>query len=329
MLACTALVGCSDDDVLDNNGGKEQQEVKYGDAYLSLAISSNTNSSRSGGVNPGDEDGTADDSGHYNAGTTQESAIEKVLVVLSQGTTSSDDTKPNGIVELFSTPTTDFTETSGVYKLNKVYRMGVIGDYKVMVVVNPVESLLGVIDNNDHAKTYENIYNHEATAASYVSKTDNKTYFMMSNKNAVSITVTEANNSENNPAGLTDADDIVNVERTTSKITYRWKDAITNQGDAIKNLGNNVYKIDVTGQAYKSVTAYYWFEDVASDATDTSAENWKYARFKKAKIGETEYWVLFKDGTTNGLVLNGDQFNSDNIYGVYTATTGRKKVTSV
>ena len=45
MLACTALVGCSDDDVL-NNAEQENQQAEKIDAYLKFSIASSTNSSR-------------------------------------------------------------------------------------------------------------------------------------------------------------------------------------------------------------------------------------------------------------------------------------------
>ena len=312
MLACTALVGCSDDEVLNGN---EQQEVKYGNAYISLAITPSTNSSRAAGTKPGDEDGTAEDSQHHNAGTEQENAIEKVLVVLTAGSTSTDVTKPNGVVELFDAPKTQFTETGGVQKLNKVYRMGTTGRYKALVVINPVPELLLTIEGykTDHAKVYDEIVNNISLEnASYVSENDQKTYFMMSNRKFIEIDVKEEHNSETNPAGL-GREDIIEVERTISKITYRISNPLT-VNDNIKALGANVYEVDVKGTAWASVTAQFWYQD-----TDT---NMKYAVFNKATLnGNGEYWVLFKDAT----VLEGGQFDEDDVLGVYTATTNLSK----
>ncbi len=325
MLACTAmLVGCTSDDVIDN-GFDEQKEVKYGNAYISLAITPSSNSSRSEGKNPGDEDGDAEDSKHHNVGTAQENAIKRVLVVLTQGTKNPDPTKPNGVVEYFETPATDFTITGDIRKLNKVYRMATIGKYKAMVVINPVpalnEAIQDLSDPADHNAVYNLIKDFYSGQASYVDSEDKKTYFMMSNKSYIEIDVKEEHNSETNPAGL-DNDEIIEVERTISKITYRWKDALTkdlkgeNVNSAITALGGNVYEIAVTGKAYNSVTARFWYED--------ADKNMKYALFNKASLGNTEYWVLFKDNVGE-LVLNGGQFDTADILGVYTATTELSK----
>ena len=325
MLACTAMmVGCTSDDVIEN-GFDEQKEVKYGNAYISLAITPSSNSSRSAGKNPGDEDGTAEDSKHHNVGTAQENAIKRVLVVLTQGVKNPDATKPNGVVEYFETPAEDFTSTGGVRKLNKVYRMATIGKYKAMVVVNPVPALDEAIqelnDPDDHNAVYNLIKDFSSNQASYVDSEDQKTYFMMSNKSYIEIDVREEHNSETNPAGL-DNGEIIEVERTISKITYRWKDALTKDlkgesvNSAITALGGNVYEIAVTGKAYNSVTARFWYED--------TNKNMNYALFNKASLGDTEYWVLFKDNVGE-LVLNGGQFDTADILGVYTATTNLSK----
>ena len=315
MLASVALVGCTDD-VLEN-GGNEQQKVKFGDAYISLAISPSTNSSRAEGAGYGDEDGDAESSDHTNVGTTQESAIDKVLVVLTAGKTNTTEGQTNGAVQLFTNPTADLTLQNGVHTLNTIYRMGQTGDYKALVVVNPVPEVITEYNNNttDHNTLYNTIVDKAVNDASYVK--DGKTYFMMTNKKEITIEVTEAHNSESTPAGLA-SDEIIEVERTISKITYRWTDPLEGDGinEKITDLGANVYEIPVTGYAYQSVTEKLWFQDTNN--------NMKYATFNKAKLGETVYWVLFKDNAGD-LALNGGQFEADDIYGVYIKTETTSK----
>ena len=318
MLASIALVGCTDD-VLEN-GGNEQEEVKFGDAYISLAISPSTNSSRAAGAGYGDEDGDAESSGHTNDGTTQESAIDKVLVVLTAGKTNTAEGQTNGIAKLYSS--TILSPEGGAQKLNTVYRMGQIGNYKALVIINPVPEVVTKYNEleDDHNALYNEIVSMPVTAASYQTK-DGKTYFMMSNKKEIEIKVTDAHNSESTPAGLK-ADEIIEVERTISKITYRWTPALEKDSEgvavnkAVKDLGANVYEIAVNGKAYQSVTEKLWFQDVN--------KNMKYATFNKAMLGETVYWVLFKDNVGE-LTLNGGQFEADDIYGVYTKTTKTSK----
>ena len=318
MLASVALVGCTDD-VLEN-GGNEQQEVKFGDAYISLAISPSTNSSRAEGAGYGDEDGDAECSGHTNNGTAQESAIDKVLVVLTAGTTNTAEGQTNGIAKLY--PSTILSPEGGAQKLNTVYRMGQIGKYKALVIINPVPEVVAKYNEleDDHYELYNKIVSMPVKAAYYVAE-DGKTYFMMSNKKQIEIEVTDAHNSESTPAGLK-ADEIIEVERTISKITYRWTPALEKDSEgvavnkAVKDLGANVYEIAVNGLAYQSVTEKLWFQD--------ENKNMKYATFNKAMLGETEYWVLFKDGAGE-LTLNGGQFEASDIYGVYTKTKTTSK----
>ena len=86
MLACTAmLVGCSDDDVL-NNSELEKPQGEEMQAYLTFSIASSENSSRgvsdvNSGTTTGDIHNNPEHSGHENVGTPAENQINDIMVV--------------------------------------------------------------------------------------------------------------------------------------------------------------------------------------------------------------------------------------------------------
>ena len=84
MLACTALVGCTDE-VIENGteNNKQQTELTRGDAYVNFVINTATDSSRS---TTGDNHDSADDNKHYVAGTRIENSINKLLVIIAKVT---------------------------------------------------------------------------------------------------------------------------------------------------------------------------------------------------------------------------------------------------
>ena len=69
LFACAALAACTNDDIVENNGKGEQEKVK---GNLTLVIAASNNSSRA-----------AEDSDETDGGTTAESKVNSVLVVLA------------------------------------------------------------------------------------------------------------------------------------------------------------------------------------------------------------------------------------------------------
>ena len=106
MLACTALVGCSDDEVL-NNAEQENQQTEKMQAYMTFSIASATNSSRgvNEGTTTGDVDGDEESSGHTNAGTANENNVKQVMIVYYNEDAQSDE--GDGLVATYSLPTND------------------------------------------------------------------------------------------------------------------------------------------------------------------------------------------------------------------------------
>jgi len=150
MLACTALVGCSDD-VIEGGSLENQGDKVYG--HLTVSFSANGNSSRStadDANNKGDQDGNQEHSGHINVGTDAENAVNDALVVIMNKQQGKDGWAGYFVVAEDNGQTTseeNYFEAVGSND-SKFYTTGepiVIptGDYEVLVVANPYSKTLG------------------------------------------------------------------------------------------------------------------------------------------------------------------------------------------
>ena len=88
MLACTALVGCTDEGLENGTESGKQSELVRGDAYMSFVINTSTDSSRGAvdGVTIGDSHESTDDSKHQLAGSDEENAVNEILLVVAKTT---------------------------------------------------------------------------------------------------------------------------------------------------------------------------------------------------------------------------------------------------
>ena len=282
MLACTALVGCSDDDVL-NNAEQENQQVEKMQAYMSFSIASSINSSRGmtgEGTTTGDNHGNQEHSGHENDGTTAENKVNSILIVFYNENESSED----GFSYKFTMTTTtaeDGTPTTASddspkynsystrlvpegtdgYRLESPFALNSLGSYKVLVVLNPSSKITSTSASN--RATAKEIY--DAIIAGSASSVEDiigssKNNFMMANRKEITINVSEKNNDPSTAAGKDDAP--IEVERVVSKITFRHKAAATdfpkNGIGEIKD-GKDLYEI--TEQKYKTffTPVNFWY----------------------------------------------------------------------
>ena len=298
MLACTALVGCSDDDIIQ--GGNEQQEVKQMDTYVTISIDASTSSSRT--TIDGDGHNNAEHSGQENDGSEEENTVKEVLVILTKG--SYDATKVNGIVEVLSV--NNFSQNTGtkVWTKNVPYRMDETGDYKALVVINPVSTLKTKIEslNGNHAEAYDEVCEF-SSSSSITTNEDGTRSFMMANREDITIKVDESHNSPEHAAGKTDKD-VISVERAASKITFRWKPADTSAG-----IGANVYPVTVKTKEYKAKVEQYWY----MKKDDNGNDKYYYAKFNLAKVGDNQYYILLNEGKT----VVGGQLDPNDVLGVY------------
>ena len=230
MLACTALVGCTDDVIEENSMNPMADKTP---AYLSISFGLDSSSSRStadDANNLGDKDGSAEDSYHFNVGTEAENTVSTALVVVAPTTGNSahaqfytvakplaDATEPNKY---------DFLVVGKNYNSETPIKL-TVGEYKVLVVANPPSTLLSNKNLNQGVKdvaTVNALYEQIKTG-SYILPTsptdfdgeivnDEKGYITMANKSEVSVTL-KANETVTAP---------VEIERVASKITFRHKE---------------------------------------------------------------------------------------------------------
>lgn len=337
MLACTALVGCTDDDVL--GGGENQKAVKM-DTYISLSINSNTNSSRSTGDGYGDNDGSVETSGHLADAARTENNVNSVLVIVtptneSEAVNPEVNNKPtiNGLVKLLEAgefSTGDNTTTSEKTISMNPERVDYIQEYKAIVVVNPVTDLLKTklgynattkAFTKNHREAYAVVQNYSGQGYENIGTEKEPNWsFMMANQSEVTFTPTEENQIETNPKKAS-----INVERAVSKVTFR---PVLN-GEGADD--DNSYNIEVKETNYVADAARKWYvtkytvpvKDAEGqvvkneDGTDKTeeVEKYTYAWFNKAYItGRIEpVWVLL----TNASVYEGGQVIPDDVVGFF------------
>ena len=314
MLASVALVGCTDE---FDEGGSTQAIQK--EAYISLSINSNTDSSRAAGKGYGDEDGSTESSGHTTQAQRTENNVNSLLVVVTPKTLGEEgvnpvvDEKPtiNGFVRHLTAG--QFVASGENITMNAIERVDYLQEYKVLVVVNPVSGLLtsselqAAISNQNHASAYTFIRNYKGLGYEDIDATAAVNYsFMMSNQSEEYVNPTVENQIETNPAKAE-----IEVERAVSKITYRPSGA---------NL-DNTFPITVEIKNYKAETERFWFVENYTekiDGNDVNVKKYTYALFNKATYGTgtsaQEVWVLLKEANKK---YDGGQIVASDIRGIF------------
>ena len=157
LLICACVSACSDDTMEgeSNEGLKENANP----AYLTISFkASSASDSRSVDsrtdteANTGDNHGDAEDSGHHDAGTDEENKVKTALVIAHPTTTNVAFAKLYSVTEALAP--NEGTAESGNNKFFYVSESGIanslddatpielaIGEYKLLVVVNPPTEL--------------------------------------------------------------------------------------------------------------------------------------------------------------------------------------------
>ena len=286
MLASVALVGCTDE---FDEGGSTQAIQK--EAYISLSINSNTDSSRAAGNGYGDEDGSTESSGHTTDAKRTENDVNTLLVVVTPQTLGDAGVDPevdnkvtiNGFVRVLEKADGEFTTSGTTIRMNAIERVDYIQTYNVLVVVNPVSGLLTAIENKNHNEAYSIIRNYSGVGYEEIGDATAKSLsFMMSNQSEETVTPTEANQIETNPAKA-----VVEVERAVSKITYRPSG----------ENEDNTFPINVEIKNYKAKAERFWYVEKYTEEIDgknVEVNKYTYALFNEAKYNNNEVWVLLK-----------------------------------
>ena len=325
MLASVALVGCTDDDLLN---GVENQEMKKMDTYISISVEASNNSSRA--ITNGDKDQTTDDNGHHNNGVRTENNVNEMLIIVTPRDNNIAVTADGTINGFVKTLTTGFSASNGVYSIaeNSVtgfpVRVDYMIPYKALVVLNPTTALKTAIEDLNHKQAYNKVCEFDGAGYEEITKTSTseggetttttELSFMMSNKSEVIITPTEANQTEATPAKET-----IEVERAVSKVTFRPSAALS----AVSSLGENTHEITVNVTNYVAVSEQYWYLETyqkPGSTTGETVEKYTYATFNKATHStDGEVWVLLTSGTQ----VAGGQVNAGDVIGIFTKGTAK------
>lgn len=246
LLICACVSACSDDTM--EGEGNEGLKENANPAYLTISFkASSASDSRSVDsrtdteANTGDNHGDAEDSGHHDAGTDDENKVKTALVIAHPTTTNVAFAKLYSVTEA-PTPNAG-TEATANNKNFYVSESGIaassdnatpielaIGEYKLLVVVNPPAELYKdafegnelsttvlakvkalyekALDGNYEVKDVTNYLAGPATG-------EDPKYFMMANKAEKTVKLDE-DDTPDSPEHVT-----VVVERAASKITYR------------------------------------------------------------------------------------------------------------
>lgn len=245
LLICACVSACSDDTV-DNLSDENVKVENTSPAYLTISFKTNAStdsrvaSRTDTEANDGDGHGTAEDSGHKDAGTAAENKVNSALVIAHPTNTNVAFAKlysVTGGIQLNDKTNSNYfyiskdaISVSDDNELNAIELA--IGEYNIMVVVNPPlelyeETFKGEkegLSTSVLAKVkalYEKVLDgnyqvvkDEITVNDYLAGPQEKG-FMMANQAEKTVTLT-ANDTPDSPQRVT-----VVVERAASKITYR------------------------------------------------------------------------------------------------------------
>ena len=241
LLICACVSACSDDTM--EGEGNEGLKENANPAYLTISFkASSASDSRSVDsrtdteANTGDNHGDAEDSGHHEVGTEAENAVKTALVIAHPTTTNVAFAKLYSVKTALN-PTDKEGDTNNKYFY--VSESGIatssdnatqielaIGEYKLLVVVNPPAELYkDAFEGNELSTTvlakvkalYEKALDGNYTVAEtgYLDGPTAEKGFMMANKAEKTVKL-EEDDTPDSPEHVT-----VVVERAASKITYR------------------------------------------------------------------------------------------------------------
>lgn len=244
LLICACVSACSDDTM--EGEGNEGLKENANPAYLTISFkASSASDSRSVDsrtdteANTGDNHGNAEDSGHHDAGTDAENKVKTALVIAHPTTTNVAFAKLYSVTEA-PTPNAG-TEATANNKNFYVSENGIatssdnatpielaIGEYKLLVVVNPPQGEKGLIPTGFTSTTSltevkalyekaldENYVVEETNYLAGPAEGNDAKGFMMANKEEKTVSLA-ATNTPDNPAHVP-----ITVERAASKIAYR------------------------------------------------------------------------------------------------------------
>lgn len=262
MLACAAMVACTNDDIVENNVDNPQiGELENVPAYITVSIGTSNGSSRA--TVDGDNHGSAEDSEHGNAGTAKENDIKAIAVIIKTVDENGSNVGNSGVAEIIESG--DFTTTTinseNVLTVNSAFKV-LAGTHKVLTIVNPTQEIKkAVIDAkvggyvaigtlyDKFAKEGDKL---SSCGLGYDALENCAEAIMFVNRDEVTVEA-RSTNSETNPAVAA-----IMLERPVAKLAYRG------------NKTDNTYPIiiTVTKQEYNVVEVNDVIYALVKDAAD-------------------------------------------------------------
>lgn len=287
MLACAAMVACTNDDIVENNVDNPQiGELENVPAYITVSIGTSNGSSRA--TVDGDKDGNAEDSGHENGGTATENEINEVAVIIKTVDENGNNVGNSGVAEIIESKdcTTTTVGSENVLTVNSAFKV-LAGTHKVLTIVNPTGEIKEAVGKAkvDGYAAIGALYDKFAKGdklSSYGLKYDElekcAKAIMFVNRDEVTVEA-KSTNSETSPALAT-----IMLERPVAKLAYRGNKTDNTYPITItvtKQKYNIVYRPTDTGKEHPFA--------LVKDAAD------RIRAVKAALAIDNENWNIVKD----------------------------------
>lgn len=291
MLACAALVACTNDDIVENDVKQPQpEELANVPAYVTISLSTANSSSRA--TVTGDKDGNSENSGHENEGTTDENTFNDIAVIIKTVDENGINVKNSGVATIIDITEENVTTIKAgnetTLTLKSAFKV-LAGTHKVLTIVNPTQAIKDAITNvaGDYIEIgnlYDNLTDKDGgLLSSYGLKYEDistcANAIMFVNRDEVVVTA-KSTDSETNPAVAS-----ITLERPVAKIAYR--------GSA-KGGQDNTYPIEITVTAQKYNIVY---------RAEDKAEKNPFALVKDA-ADRTRAVKVTKNGDDYNIVVN-------------------------
>lgn len=302
MLACAAMVACTNDDIVENNVDNPQiGELENVPAYITVSIGTSNGSSRA--TVDGDKDGNAENSDHENGGTNDENKINEVAVIIKTVDENGNNVGNSGVAEIIANDGFTKTTVSGesVLTVNSAFKV-LAGTHKVLTIVNPTGEIKTAVTEakaggyaaigtlyDKFAKEGDKLSSY---GLGYGALENCAEAIMFVNRDEVTVEA-KSTNSETSPALAT-----IMLERPVAKLAYRAK-------------AGNTYPITitVTKQEHNVVKVGDVTYALVKDAAD------RIRAVKAVNVKEKE-----------GKVIDLNLFAIDGVYQCYTYNNETKAV---
>ena len=263
MLACAAMVACTNEDIVENNNGGQPEKAN---ANLTLSISTSTGSGRAADAEVGDD---------TENGTAEEGSIQDAVVVISPAGES----QATGLVRYYA----NVAVVNGAFEPS--FQLKQTGKYNVLVILNPCADIAekAQIEGVPASELYSYVTNYsiqvgadnDASVDVVTKKGNARNHFMMANQEEVTVEIT--NQDPERPTTKT-----VLVERVVSKITFT------------PNANKNKYPVNVDVTTIATEIKAGWLKTEVNGNTQYTYITVLNRAFLDER--DEEIWILLENG---------------------------------